>query len=241
MKVVILAAGKSTRMYPLTKDRPKPMLSVGGVPIIERIIRQLQEHGLTDIIITTHYLPDVIVGHFGDGTQCGVSIQYSYEEELLETAGSIKRLEHFLKEDFLVIGGNDFLPDIDLNDVMSFHRKKGGIGTIVFKKFEDEKVALRFGQGVISLGGKLEYFEEKPKQTVSDMIHTTYQIYSPKIFRYIPQNFSFSIPFDLIPRLIRKQEDLFAYETRSCFVCVSTKDLYQKANETLKRRTANEC
>ena len=236
MKVVILSAGKSTRMYPLTKDKPKPMLPVDGVPMIEHIVRQLRVHDLTDITITTHYLPDVVMDHFGNGSKFGVNIQFKYEDVLLETAGSIKRLEWYLLDDFLVIGGNDFLPDIDLQHLISYHKEKGGIGTIVFKKLEDVKLVKQFGQGVISTDGRLEYFEEKPVNTVSDMIHTTYQIYSPRIFQYVPTDTRFSIPFDLIPQLIDSQEDLFAYETSSNFVCISTKDLYKIANETLRHR-----
>jgi NDP-sugar pyrophosphorylase family protein len=236
MKVVILAAGKSTRMYPLSKNKPKSMLPVDGVPIIEHIVRQLRAHLLTDIIITTHYLPDVIEGHFGDGSKFGVKVQFSHEDVLLETAGSIKRLEWCLSEDFLIIGGSDFLPDIDLQHLIFHHKEKGGIGTIVFKKLENAKLLKHFGQGVISTEGRLRYFKEKPIDTVSDMIHTTYQIYSPRIFQYVPSDTRFSIPFDLIPQLIKNQEDLFAYETSSDFVCVSTKNLYKTANKTLRNR-----
>jgi len=87
MKALVLAAGEGTRLRPLTADRPKPMLSVGGTPLLEQIVSRLQQHGITDIAINLHYKPWGIVRHLGYGRHWGVRLHYSFEEELLGSAG----------------------------------------------------------------------------------------------------------------------------------------------------------
>src|SRR3989338_5076484 len=112
MKAVILAAGKSTRLQPLTNNCPKPMLQMCGKPMLEHIISQLASFGFREVIVTTHFVPEMIVAYFGSGARWGVNITYAHEPELMNTAGSLRLIKHLLVDDFLVIGGNDFLPEI---------------------------------------------------------------------------------------------------------------------------------
>src|SRR5206468_1990472 len=92
MKALILAAGEGTRLRPLTLHRPKPMLPVGGHPILEHLVAHLRRYRVTDIAINLHYKPDVVLEYFGDGRDFGVSITYSFEEQLLGSAGAAKAL-----------------------------------------------------------------------------------------------------------------------------------------------------
>src|SRR6202158_733957 len=95
-RAVLLAAGHGTRLQPLTRDRPKPMLPVAGRPLIEHTVVQLAKYGVREIVINLHHCADVVRDHFGDGTQYGVRIEYSLETELFGTAGAVKRMAPWL-------------------------------------------------------------------------------------------------------------------------------------------------
>ena len=144
MKAIILAAGNSTRLQPLTNNCPKPMLKVCGKHMLEYIILQLARFGFKEIIVTTHFAAEAITAYFDNGARWGVDITYAYESELMNTAGSLKRIERLLSDDFLVIGGNDFLPEISLDKLFMFHSEgkkiKGHVCTIVFKRIPDRKL-----------------------------------------------------------------------------------------------------
>lgn len=235
MIAVILAAGRSTRLRPLTDTTPKPMLPVAGQPMLERVIQHLKRYNITDMIITTHYCYEVIINHFGDGSAFGVRIRYAYEPTFMGTAGALKLIENLLVGDFLVVGGNDLLPTLDVEAFIRFHHERGGIGSIVFKYLDDGKLLRLFGQGKVDPDGRLVVFQEKPNEFVSHLVHTTYQCYSPRVFDYIPTATPYSIPIDLIPRLLIAHERIYGYLTESDFVCISTKALYHQANERLRK------
>jgi len=114
MKAFILAAGLGIRLGTLTKDHPKVMLEVGGKKILERTIAQLKRAGVGDLVINTHYFPEAIISYFGDGSKWRVKINYSFEQDILGTAGGLKKVEgQFRKEkEFLVVYG-DNLYDVD--------------------------------------------------------------------------------------------------------------------------------
>lgn len=228
---VVLAAGNSTRLMPLTKETPKPMLLVNGRPILAFVIDWLRKNKIKKIIITTHYHPEKIINYFGDGSNYEMEIYYSYEDSLLETAGSLKKIEHFLKNDFLVLSGSYYLPSLNLTDFWNYHEKQGGIGTIAFYYSQNNDLNRNFGQGICDDTQRLIYFEEKPKNAISYLIHTTYQIYTPAIFRYIPRETSFSIPLDLIPLLLQVDEKIFSYilPPEATLMAVSTKRMYEQA------------
>lgn len=211
------------------------MLPVLGEPMIAHIVRQLGASGLQDVTITTHFCADRIRDYFGNGSAFNVSIRYAHEDKLMNTAGSLKLLEATLRDDFLVIGGNDFLPAIDLSDVIRFHKKCGGIGTIVFKRMTDAALLPLFGQGVLDSEQRLVTFEEKPHRHVSDLIHTTYQIYNVRALRHVPANTPCSIPEYLIRRILASGKKIFGYVTESPFVCISTPELYERAQVQLQQ------
>ena len=226
MIAVVLAAGLSTRLRPLTDTLPKPMLPIGGRPMLEYVIGHLASHNLRQIIITTHYMSQRIVDYFGDGNRFGVCLRYSHEEVLMNTAGSLKLMENLLNDRFLVVGGNDLLPELDIADLERFHALNGALGTIVFKEMEDPTL---FGQGILGEDGRLIAFREKANPPMSHLIHTTYQVYEPDVLALIPSNVPASIPEHLIPALLARDKKVMGYVTTSPFVCISTKESYLKA------------
>ena len=233
IQTVVLAAGISSRMRPLTNNCPKPMLKFGGKPILQYVIENLRQAGIVDIIITTHYLPEVITNYFGDGSRFGVNITYSFEPRLLDTAGSLKKLKSLLKEEFLVCGGHFIMLELDFADVVRFHRDKGGIGTVVFKKLEDHNYLRFFGQGIFNADRRLKLFAEKPEIVLSSMVHTTYQIFDKRVLLYIPDNKPASIPEFLIPTLLYEGLPLYCYVAESELINISSMELYQRAQAML--------
>ena len=132
MKALILAAGKGTRLKHLTADKPKPMLEIGGEPLLAHHVRRLRAAGVQEIAINLHHAAGVITDYFGDGSRYGVRIEYSYEPELLGTAGAAKKLAAFLDESFYVIYG-DVFNNVDLPSTGGVSRRSqtgatGGCG-----------------------------------------------------------------------------------------------------------------
>lgn len=129
MKAVIMAGGKGTRIASVAGDIPKPMIKIGGKPVLEREIECLKSQGFTDIILTVGYLGKVICDYFGDGKKFGVDIDYYVEEEPLGNAGALPRINDKLGEDFLLLNG-DAIFDIDFNRFVAYHRRRGGLATL---------------------------------------------------------------------------------------------------------------
>jgi NDP-sugar pyrophosphorylase family protein len=121
MNAIILAAGKGTRLHPVTETLAKPMVAIGGRPVLEHTILWLRAHGIRRLAVNLHHRPESVRGHFGDGSRFGVEIRYSEESELLGTAGGVKRIESFFEDPFLVVYG-DVLTDLDLGALVAFHR-----------------------------------------------------------------------------------------------------------------------
>src|SRR5215212_2030292 len=113
MKAVIMAGGKGTRLRPLTSNQPKPMIPIVNKPCMEHIVRLLERHGFEEILVTLEFITEAIQAYFGDGSEWGVSIEYSVEEEPLGTAGSVKYAEDRLGERVVIVSG-DALTNVDL-------------------------------------------------------------------------------------------------------------------------------
>lgn len=129
MKTVIMAGGRGTRISSVASDIPKPMIKIGGKPVLEREIECLQRQGFTDIIITVSHLAEHIIRYFGDGAAFGVTISYFIEETPLGNAGSLFRLRDQLTEDFLLLNA-DAVFDVDFHRFVAYHKAKGGLATL---------------------------------------------------------------------------------------------------------------
>src|SRR5690242_20229089 len=155
MKAVIMAGGEGTRLRPLTSHRPKPLTPALNLPIMEHIVLLLKEHGITEIVVTLHYLADEIEGYFGDGSEWGVTLHYSVEDTPLGTAGSVKQAEEHLRDDTFVIVSGDALTDIDLTRAMKYHSDKHALATIVLSHVPNP---LEFGVVITDDSGRIRRF-----------------------------------------------------------------------------------
>jgi dTDP-glucose pyrophosphorylase len=155
--VVVMAGGRGQRLYPLTKDVPKPMLPVGGVPLLEIILRSLAAQGFSDIRISVNYLADVIIDHVGDGAQWGLDVHYLREEKPLGTAGALAQLAGAMNEPFVVMN-SDLLTRVDFRRMLQSHARQGASATIGVREYAHE---IPFG--VVELeGDRVSAMSEKP-------------------------------------------------------------------------------
>jgi mannose-1-phosphate guanylyltransferase/mannose-1-phosphate guanylyltransferase/phosphomannomutase len=160
MKAMILAAGVGERMRPLTDHLPKPLLPIANRPLMGYVLEHLSCHGFTEVVANLHYRADDIRTQLGDGSAYGVSLSYSYEEELCGSAGGLKRCEEMFGDDDFLVTGADDLTDMDLTALLAAHREVGAVASIGLVEVEKTE---EFGIVVTDEAGRIQYFVEKPK------------------------------------------------------------------------------
>jgi mannose-1-phosphate guanylyltransferase / phosphomannomutase len=228
VKAVVMAGGEGTRLRPLTSNQPKPMVPVVGKPCMEHIIELLRRHGMTDIVVTVAYLPQVIRGYFDDGGELGVELHYSVEETPLGTAGSVKNAAELLDETFLVISG-DALCDFDLDALVDAHRRHGAVATLALYSVENP---LEFGVVITDSDGRVERFLEKPSwgQVFSDTINTGVYVLEPEVLAAVPEGASYDFSKQLFPDLLRRGKPVYGHLVEGYWQDIGNLDQYRKAN-----------
>jgi NDP-sugar pyrophosphorylase family protein len=234
MKAMILAAGVGSRLDPLTRNVPKPMVPVLNQPVMEHIVGLLVQHGFNDIYCNTHYLADQIEGYFGDGASLGARMQFNREQELLGTAGGVKRVAEqtsFFNDGgtFLVIGGDD-LTGIDLSAMLKFHKAKGALATIGLSHVSDPS---QFGVVVLKRGGKISQFVEKPKpgEAPSNLVNTGVYLFKPEILNLIPSGEFYDFGKQLFPLLLEQKKTFCGFTTREYWRDVGNLNEYRECHD----------
>jgi mannose-1-phosphate guanylyltransferase / phosphomannomutase len=212
MKAVVMAGGEGTRLRPLTVNRPKPMVPVVNRPVMEHIVSLVKDHGMTDIIATLQYLPEVIQDYFRDGADFGVDMSYSVEQSPLGTAGSVRQIAKELDETFIVISG-DALTDMDLTDLIRFHKKKGSVATLALTRVENP---LEFGVVITDGAGRVVRFLEKPSwsEVFSDTINTGIYVLEPEVFDLMEYGQNYDWSKDIFPKLLAAGRPMYGYVSR---------------------------
>ena len=204
MRVMIMAAGKGTRLRPLTDLVPKPMAPIVNRPALHHILRLLRCHGFREVVVNLHHMPETITAHFGSGTSLGMDITYSYEPELLGTAGGVKNNADFLGgETFLVMSG-DALTDIDLTGLVAAHRRRGSIATLAVKEVADPSL---YGVVVADDDDRVVGFQEKPtrEEALSRLCNCGIYVFEPEILSHIPAGQFDDFGRRLFPDLLRQR------------------------------------
>jgi len=227
-KAVILVGGEGTRLRPLTNGIPKPMMPVLNRPFLEHTIAYLKQWGIDFTILALSYLPEVIQGHFGDGSKLGVQLAYAVESSPLGTAGAVKNAERYLDSTFAVLNG-DIFTDLDLADMFAFHRRKGAKATIALT-YVDNPCA--FGVVETDSAGRVRRFVEKPKpdQVTSNWINAGVYILEPEILRHVPANRHYMFENGLFPLLLELGEPVYGYPFRGYWLDMGTPEKYLRLN-----------
>lgn len=223
MKAMILAAGKGTRVRPITYTIPKPLIPILQKPVMEFLLELLRQHGFTQVMVNVSHLANEIENYFRDGQRFGVEIGYSFEGSIkadgelvgqaLGSAGGMRKIQDFYPffDDTFVVLCGDALIDLDLTEAIRWHKEKGAIATIVTKNVPKEQVP-SYGVVVTDADGRVQTFQEKPsvEEARSTMINTGIYIFEPEIMDYIPQKEVFDIGGDLFPLLVEKEAPFYA-------------------------------
>jgi len=226
---MILAGGLSTRLYPLTKQVPKPLVPVVGEPNAVHVIRYLKSYGFDEIAINVHYLSDMIVQTLGDGSKFGVHLEYLHENELLGSAGAVEQMKGFLSRAPFVVVGCDDLTDLPLDKLLEFHARKKAIATIGL--VERQQVD-QYGVVVTDADGKIVGFQEKPPKGTekSKLVNTGIYAFTPEIFNHIPAGAFYDFGKDVFPSLQQADEAFYGYDARSAYwVDIGTPAEYRRA------------
>jgi mannose-1-phosphate guanylyltransferase len=229
MKAMLLAAGLGTRLRPLTYELPKPMVPILGRPVMEHILRLLARHGFDDVVANLHYFPDLIRNRFGDGSEYGVRLVYSYEPELMGTAGGVRNVrDHFGGETFLIISG-DALTDIDLTALWKTHKEKGGIATLSLKPVDDPS---QLGVVIVNEDGRIQGFQEKPDpaEALSNLGNCGIYVFEPEIFDYFPEPEFVDWAMDVFPRLLEEDVSFYGHEVQEYWNDVGSLEEYRQGN-----------
>jgi len=223
MKAMILAAGKGTRVRPLTYDLPKPMIPILGKPVMAYLIEHLAKYGVTEIMVNVSYLHEKIEEYFGEGHQYGVQIGYSFEghttdsgevvPEPLGSAGGMKKIQEFggFFDDTTIVLCGDAVINLDLKSALFEHRRKGALASVICREVPLDKVS-SYGVVVSDKDGRITQFQEKPskEEALSNFVSTGIYIFEPEVLDLIPATGAFDIGSDLFPLLAEKGLPFFA-------------------------------
>jgi NDP-sugar pyrophosphorylase family protein len=203
MKAMVLCAGYGTRLGELTREIPKPMLAIQDQPLLAYLLGNLRRHGFDQIAVNLHFKPELIRDHFGDGTHHQLELTYAYEPKLLGTAGGVKNLEAFFRDEpaFLVHYG-DILTDQDFSAMLAFHRERRALATLlVHQRLKSNSVV------DLDDAGRITAFLERPDEKSrtgqsSPWVNSGVCICTPEVLAAIPAGVPSDLPRDIFPKLI---------------------------------------
>ncbi len=232
MRAMILAAGRGERLRPLTDRIPKPLIDVGGKPLIHHTLGYLKRCGVEEVVINLHHLGEQIQAFVGDGSRWGLTVFYSLERRLLGTGGGIQKSAHYLTQEAFVVINSDILLDLDLREVHRFHRENNGTVTLVLRR--DPEVE-RYG--VIEVDGHHQVKQMLGKLPIppaprKKLMFTGVHILEPDVFKQMPyQGEAFSI-VDVYLKMLQAGERILGYEMNRFWADLGTPERY----EDVKRR-----
>ena len=228
MKAVVMAGGEGSRLRPLTIGRPKPMVPMVSQPVMAHILDLLKRNGITEVVITLHFMPEVIQSYFGDGQSIGMKINYAIEETPLGTAGSVKNAQEYLDEPFLIISG-DAVTDINLQKIIDYHEEKGAEATLTLYRVPNP---LEYGVIITDAEGKITQFLEKPSwgEVISDTVNTGIYVIDPAVLDLIEDGVKTDWSKDVFPQLLEAGRPLYGYVAEGNWTDVGDIGEYMRAS-----------
>jgi NDP-sugar pyrophosphorylase family protein len=239
MKAMVLAAGQGTRLRPVTDGQPKALVPVAGRPMIEYALLLLRHYGIREIIINLHHFGEQIETHLGDGRKLGLELSYSIERELLGTGGGLLKAKPFLQDGTFIVINTDALIDLNLAQLIAFHRQVSAVATLVLRP--DEK-ADQYGSMDIDVKGRIYRFLEAKAPTPSvrptrKLMFTGVQIFEPKVFGYMDANEAaqkFSTTMQTYPRMLQAGEPLYGFCFEGFWQDLGTVERIRYAEDSLR-------
>ncbi len=222
-QVVLMVGGLGTRLRPLTETTPKPMLHVGGKPILQTIVEKFVAYGFVNIVMCVGYKSKIIQDFFGDGAQFGATIEYVFEQKRMGTAGALSLLKTLPSEPFFVMNG-DLLTNVNFEHLLEFHESNGAMASMCVREYD-----FQVPYGVVNIDdGKILSIEEKPvhKFFVSAGIY----MLDPRCIERIPHDTFYDMP-TLFEELIAQGEKSISFPLREYWLDIGRIEEYEKANQ----------
>ncbi|QJD92092.1 NDP-sugar synthase [Duganella dendranthematis] len=246
MKAMILAAGKGTRVRPLTYDLPKPMIPILGKPVMAYIIEHLAKYGINEIMVNVSYLHEKIEDYFGEGDQYGVQIGYSFEgytrddgevvAQALGSAGGMKKIQEFggFFDDTTIVLCGDAVINLDIKSALFEHRRKGALASVVCREVPWDKVS-SYGVVVSEPDGRIKQFQEKPSraEALSNFVSTGIYIFEPEVLDLIPADTVFDIGSQLFPLLAEKGLPFYAQKRSFSWIDIGSVTDYWEVSQSV--------
>src|SRR6266511_4287778 len=229
MRAMVMAAGLGTRLRPLTYDVPKPLVSVVNRPIMEHVLELLSKHGFREVIANLHWFGDLVRDRLQDGSHAGVELTYSYEEELLETAGGVRNVADFFGSDPFLVLAADALTDIDLAALAAAHEGNDGIAILAVKRVANVS---EFGVVIAGSDGRIQGFQEKPDpaEALSNLASCMIYMLDAAIFDYFPDRPVVDFALDVFPALLEHDVPFHVHEIDAYWNDVGSLPEYLQGN-----------
>lgn len=224
--IFIMAGGFGTRLRPLTDDCPKPMLKVGDKPILETVLQSFIKAGFVNFYISTHYMPEKIHAHFGDGDKWGVKIEYVHEDAPLGTGGALGLLPNDLPDLPIIMMNGDVLTKVDFERLLSFHLENDAKATMCVREYE-----YQIPYGVINgEGNKILSMVEKPVHRF--FVNAGIYVVSPEIARALPRNHKVDMP-TLLEQRIECSDSVLMFPIHEYWLDIGRMDDFNRAQSDI--------
>ena len=225
VQAVVMAGGLGTRLRPLTEDTPKAMLPVGGKPLMEIIVGQLQQAGIDRVHLTVHHQSEKIIDHFGDGRKFGVHMTYVNEDRPLGTAGSLGLMGR--PQDTMLVINGDILTQLNFSAMLAFHRETNSELTMAVQRYQ-----FNIPYGVVEVDGpSVLGISEKP--VFNHFINAGIYLLEPSAIKLIPSGDRYDMT-DLVQRLIDEDRQVAAFPIHEKWLDIGQHADYEEAQEMVK-------
>ena len=234
---ILLVGGFGTRLMPLTKNTPKPMLTVAGIPVTEHQITMAKSAGITEIVLATSYLSEVFTPYFGDGSKWGIKIKYAVEKEPLGTGGAIRNAAQLLDthESVIVLNG-DVLSSHNLTEQILQHESHDADVTLHLTQVEDARA---FGCVPTDSDGRVTAFLEKMENPVTNQINAGCYVFNPRVISAIPLDTVVSVERQTFPHLVASGAKVFGYVESAYWLDIGTPRALLKASIDIVKRSGD--
>jgi mannose-1-phosphate guanylyltransferase len=234
---ILLVGGFGTRLLPLTREVPKPMLPIAGLPVTEHQLAMARRAGITSIVLATSYLSEVFLPYFGDGSHWGMKLQYAVETEPLGTGGAIRNAAQLLDpNESIVIFNGDVLSSHDLAGQIKMHEGLDADVTLHLTHVEDARA---FGCVPIDASGRVTGFLEKMEVPITNTINAGCYVFDPRVIDRIPADQVVSIEREIFPALIEEGRKVYGFVDDSYWLDIGTPLALLKGSRDIVRGLAN--
>ena len=234
---ILLVGGFGTRLMPLTKNTPKPMLTVAGVPVTEHQLAMAKAAGITEIVLATSYLSEVFIPYFGDGSKWGMKIKYAVEKEPLGTGGAIRNAAKLLDtSESVVILNGDVLSSHNLSEQIRQHEAHDADVTLHLTQVEDARA---FGCVPTDSDGRVSAFLEKMENPITNQINAGCYVFNPRVISTIPLDTVVSVERETFPQLVAKKAKVFGYLENAYWLDIGTPRALLKASINIVKRSGD--